>query len=119
MFPNKNLKIKRRLIKLHLLRTEKYLTKVGEIGLRLLQRDTPKDTTETSQSWSYKIEIDKKGGKITWSNSNSSDGIPIVILLRYGHGTKAGSYIPGYDFTSRSMEETRDRLSKDIEKELA
>ena len=70
---------------------EKTMRRFGEIGVEALSRATPKDTGKTAQSWSYKISRKGKNVRIEWRNGSvTKDGIPIVILLQYGHGTRNG-----------------------------
>ena len=75
------------------------LDKYGREGVRLLSSATPKDTGLTSESWSYKIERDeRKKVKIQFYNSNIQNGIPIAIILQYGHATKNGGWVEGKDY---------------------
>ena len=47
----------------------------------------------TASSWSYKIE--QKNGSVTiaFYNSNIQNGVPIAIILQYGHGTRGGGWV--------------------------
>lgn len=63
-----------------------------------LAKATPVDTGKTAASWSHRIVENEQGIKITWSNSNTANGIPIVLLLYYGHGTPSGRFVQGRDF---------------------
>lgn len=79
------------------------LDKFGERGVEALCKATPKDTGETSGAWYYKIE--KEAGKVTLSfhNSNIQNGAPIAILLQYGHGTRNGGWVEGYDYINPAL----------------
>lgn len=79
------------------------LDKFGEKGVNALSKATPKDTGKTSGSWYYKIE--KEAGKVTLSfhNSNIQNGYPIAILLQYGHGTRNGGWVQGYDYINPAL----------------
>lgn len=79
------------------------LDKYGQLGVNALADATPKDTGTTAASWDYTVSITKSGCSITWTNSNSSDGIPIVVLLQYGHATRNGGYVKGVDFINPTM----------------
>ena len=76
----------------------KCLDKYGRKGVEALTLATPRDSGKTAESWDYRINRDKDGVKITWTNSNVNKGVNIAIILQYGHGTRNGGYVhqPGY-----------------------
>lgn len=87
-------------------------TKYGEMGVRALQEATPKDTGDTANSWSYEIEENEGSVRIIWKNSSTTkDGIPIVVLLHYGHGTRNGGYVQGRDFINPAMQPIFDKIA--------
>jgi hypothetical protein len=94
------------------------LTKYALQGLHALINSTPKDSGLTSDSWSYDIEIRKSGFSIYWKNKNLVNGIPVVILLQYGHGTRSGSFVEGRDFINPAMRPIFDSLSENLWKEV-
>lgn len=74
-------------------------------GVIALAEATPKDSGETSDAWGYEIDIGKDRTTITWTNDNlTSYGTPVAILLQYGHGTRDGGYIEGFDFINPALE---------------
>lgn len=74
-------------------------------GVVALAEATPKDSGETSDSWDYVIDIGKDRTSITWTNSNvTNDGTPVAILLQYGHGTRNGGFVEGFDFINPALE---------------
>jgi hypothetical protein len=79
------------------------LEKYGEEGVRALQSTTPKDSGLTASSWSYDIEVEKDLITISWNNSNINDGVPIAVLIQYGHGTGTGGYVEGVDYINPAM----------------
>lgn len=87
-------------------------------GVSKLSEATPKDSGETASKWSYVIEKKQSGYSISWHNSNIEDGVPIVILLQYGHSTKNGSWVEGRDFINPAMKPIFDELSNDLWKEV-
>lgn len=111
-------------------RTHKYLTKLktknyrpileryANVGLNALRSATPKDTGETSSSWSYKVIVTRTGFGIQWFNSHTNNNIPIVILLQYGHGTRGGTFVEGRDFINPAMKPIFERISEEIWKEV-
>ena len=94
------------------------LKKYGDEGVRLLKEMTPRDTGETANSWSY--EIKEKGETITlaFTNSAQNDGIPIAILIQYGHGTGTGGYVPSNDFINPAMRPVFEKIANDAWKEV-
>ena len=62
----------------------------GKEGVAALASATPIDSGNTANSWYYKIERDKSSVSITYYNSNIQNGVPIAMILQYGHGTNHG-----------------------------
>lgn len=79
------------------------LAEYGRLGVLALQNATPVDSGVTSKSWDF--EIIQGIGKVTiaWTNSNIVDGVPIAVILQYGHGTKNGGYVEGIDYINPAM----------------
>lgn len=89
--------------------------KYGPIGVEALQQSTPKDTGKTAYGWSYQVH---RWG-ISWDNSSiTTNGVPIAILLQYGHGTRGGGYVKGIDYINPAMRPIFDKISSDIWKEI-
>ena len=87
------------------------LHKYGAKGVEALALATPKDTGKTAQSWSYEIKLERNGASIYWSNSNIQNGIPIAVILRYGHGTGTGGYVQGRDYISPAILPIFDKIA--------
>ena len=66
------------------------LDEYGEMGVKALELATPKDTGLTALSWYYEVIRDQNKISITWNNSNRNKGVPIAVLIQYGHGTGTG-----------------------------
>jgi hypothetical protein len=94
------------------------LEKYGAQGVTSLSSFTPKDTGETANSWSFKIETGQAGIKLVWSNSNIVQGTPLAILLQYGHGTRNGGYVEGLDFINPAMRPIFDQIVENLWKEV-
>lgn len=95
------------------------LEKYGREGVEALRINTPVDTGNTAGSWRYEIVDDKNGIGIRWVNDNvTKDGVPIVILLQYGHATSSGEYYQGKEFINSSLKPVFDKLEKEIEREV-
>ena len=74
------------------------LKRYGEEGVALLRKNTPVDTGKTAESWYYDISTTKSGMTLSFHNSNVVDGVPIAIILQYGHATNNGGYVTGIDY---------------------
>lgn len=94
------------------------LDKYGREGVEALKNYTPKDTGKTSESWYYNIE--RKDGIITLSfnNSNFNDGVPIAIILQYGHGTRNGGFVQGVDYINPALSPVFEKILNDMWEEV-
>lgn len=75
----------------------------GRQGVESLSSATPVDTGKSAESWSYEIVNEKDKTQIIFSNSNIQNGIPVVVLLQYGHATKSGGWVEGIDFINPAL----------------
>ena len=94
------------------------LDKFGRAGVVALQQATPKDTGLTAASWDYKIERSSGSVRISFHNSNIQNGIPIAILLQYGHATRSGSFVEGRDYINPAIQPIFDQIAEDAWKEV-
>lgn len=94
------------------------LNQYGRRGVDALSSVTPVDSGRTASSWNYEIHRSKELVEIVWTNSNVVDGVPIVILLQYGHATGNGGYVQGYDFINPAIRPIFDEIEKDLWKEV-
>lgn len=76
---------------------------VAREGVSALAAATPVNTGKTASSWDYEIVRTKTGATIYWTNSNVNDGVPVAILIQYGHSTGEGAYVQGTDFINPAM----------------
>lgn len=83
----------------------------GQEGVDALAKATPKDTGKTAASWSYEVTKGRESIVITWKNSNIVDGVPIAVILQYGHGTRNGGYVEGVDYISPAMRPVFERIA--------
>lgn len=74
------------------------LEKYAQKGVDALSAATPKDTGLTARSWHYKVASVRGTYTISWYNSNVVDGVPIAIVLHYGHATRNGGYVQGRNY---------------------
>ena len=94
------------------------LNKYGRKGVAALRAATPIDSGETAESWGYKIWSFRKSFKITWTNSNINDGVPIAIIIQYGHATGTGGYVQGKDYINPALKSIFDKLADDVWREV-
>lgn len=94
------------------------LDKYGSKGVAALKEATPKDTGLTANSWSYNIRRSKNSVIISFENSNINEGVPIAIILQYGHGTRNGGWVEGYDYINPAVRPIFDELAKAAWKEV-
>lgn len=94
------------------------LDKYAEKGVAALSSATPVDTGLTASSWYYRI--DRKDGliSITFLNSNINKGVPIAIILQYGHGTRNGGWVEGRDYINPAIRPIFDELADAAWKEV-
>ena len=106
---------------LHNLREFHYGRKLkhyGQKGVDALKAATPKDTGKTAESWSYEIVEQEGRTAIYWRNSNVVDGVPIAIILRYGHATRNGGYVEGIDYIDPAIRPIFEQMAKEVWKEV-
>jgi hypothetical protein len=95
------------------------LNRYGIEGVNALELATPKDSGITAGSWSYRVSTRRTGFGIAWFNDNVKDGVPIIILLQYGHGTRSGTYVEGRDIVNPAIAPIFDKIAEDIWKEVS
>lgn len=94
------------------------LDKYGREGVAALASATPTDTGLTASSWDYKIENAKGSITISFLNSNIQNGVPIAIILQYGHGTGTGGWVQGRDYINPAIQPVFDRIVSEAWKEV-
>ncbi len=94
------------------------LEKYGQKGVEALAEATPKATGKTAASWSYEIKMEKTGAVLSWKNANIVDGVPIAMILQYGHGTRNGGYVQGVDYINPAMKPVFDAIRDELWKEV-
>lgn len=93
--------------------------RLAQRGVDALSSVTPKDTGNTASSWTYRINVDSKGVSIAFLNYNKTKtGIPIVILLEYGHATGNGGYVKGKRFINPTIQPVMDEIAESVWKEI-
>ena len=97
----------------------KSLEKYGEAGVKALASSTPVKTGLTANSWYYEIENKNGVIRISFGNSNIQNGVPIAIILQYGHGTRNGGWVQGRDYINPAIQPIFDELTNNAWKEVS
>jgi hypothetical protein len=95
-----------------------FLDKYGREGVAALASATPVDTGLTANSWYYKIERKEGSAKVLFCNSNIQNGVPIAIILQYGHGTRNGGWVQGRDYINPSIQPIFDKIVDEAWREV-
>ena len=95
------------------------LDRYGREGVNALSSVTPRDTGETARSWEYKINRTKDRITIEFHNSNIQNGVPIAVIIQYGHATEDGGYVQGRDYINPVIRPLFDKMANDIWKEVS
>lgn len=94
------------------------LDKYGREGVAALASATPVDSGMTANSWYYEIERKRNSVTISFYNSNIQNGVPIAIILQYGHGTNNGGWVEGRDYINPAIQPIFDKITKDAWREV-
>lgn len=90
------------------------MEKYGQMGVDLLQSDTPIKTGKTASSWTFEIVVERDRYEIHWLNSNVNNGVNIAIILQYGHGTRQGGYVQGRDYINPVTQQVFDAMVEEL-----
>lgn len=94
------------------------LDKYGREGVAALASATPVDTGLTAASWYYRISNKNGVAKITFYNSNIQNGVPIAIVIQYGHGTGTGGWVEGRDYINPTIQPIFDKIADTVWREV-
>ena len=94
------------------------LDKYGREGVAALASATPVDSGLTAASWSYEIVRKQGSVSIVFNNSNIQNGVPIAIILQYGHGTGTGGWVQGRDYINPAIQPIFDKIANDAWREV-
>lgn len=94
------------------------LDKYGQEGVVALASATPVDSGLTANSWYYEIENKKGSVTISFHNSNIQNGVPIAIILQYGHGTGTGGWVQGRDYINPAIQPIFDKIAENAWREV-
>lgn len=88
------------------------LDEFGRDGVQALRNATPVDSGATAEAWDYEIKRTRDYTEIVWTNSNINDGVPIAVILQYGHGTGTGGYVQGRDYINPAVRPIFDKIAE-------
>lgn len=94
------------------------LHRFGRAGVAALASATPVDSGKTAASWYYEIERKNGSVEIKYCNSNIQNGVPIAVILRYGHGTRNGGWVQGRDYIDPAIRPVFDKIANDAWREV-
>ena len=94
------------------------LDKYGREGVAALESATPVESGLTARSWYYEIKHENGSATITFKNSNIQNGVPIAIILQYGHGTGTGGWVQGRDYINSAIQPIFDKIAENAWREV-
>jgi hypothetical protein len=94
------------------------LDRYGREGVAALASATPVRSGETASSWYYEIKQSPGSVIISFNNSHFNEGVPIAIILQYGHGTGTGGWVEGRDYINPAIQPVFDRIANDAWREV-
>ena len=94
------------------------LDKYGKQGVAALASATPVNSGETANSWSYEIVRSNGSIKIEFHNTHINQGVPIAIILQYGHGTGTGGWVQGRDYINPAIQPIFDKIADSAWREV-
>ena len=94
------------------------LDKYGREGVAALAAATPVDSGLTANSWYYEIENRSGTTTIIFCNKNIQNGVPIAIILQYGHGTRNGGWVQGRDYINPAIQPIFDAIADNAWREV-
>ena len=100
------------------LNIKRVLESYGQAGVSALASATPVETGLTASSWSYKIEQTNTSATLVFCNSNIQNGVPIAIILQYGHGTRNGGWVEGRDYINPAIQPIFDKITESAWREV-
>ena len=94
------------------------LDEYGREGVAALSSATPVDSGLTASSWYYKIENSHGRVVISFHNSNIQNGVPIAVILQYGHGTGTGGWVEARDYINPAIQPIFDEIANNAWREV-
>ena len=86
----------------------------GQRGVDALAEATPVESGLTATSWTYEVVRKKGKYQIIWHNTNVESGIPVAVLIQYGHATGNGGWVEGQDFINPAIRPLFDKIANEV-----
>lgn len=98
----------------------KVLKSLGNEGVRSLSEFTPiGETGQTSMGWSFVISKVGKQYELAFINrAHPGESVNIAKIIRLGHGTGTGGYVPPNDYITPAMSNVYKTAGDRIAKEM-
>mgnify|MGYP000999712231 FL=1 len=93
---------------------ESQLARYGAKGVKALASSTPVETGKTASSWSYSVTRKGDTWILSWENTNVVRGVPIAIILQYGHVTGTGGWVQGRDYINPAIKPLMDEIAEGV-----
>lgn len=87
------------------------LERFGKDGVAALSAATPVASGLTASDWGYEVLSKGATTSLIFTNSNIVEGVPLVILIQYGHATRTGGYVQGRDFINPAIRPIFDMIA--------
>lgn len=94
------------------------LERYAKEGMAALAAATPVASGVTAASWGYEITVTKNGFSVAWTNDNVVNGVPIAIILQYGHATGTGGFVQGQDYINPAIRPVIDKMTEALWREV-
>lgn len=90
------------------------LHRYGSLGVAALSRATPKDSGLTSGSWDYRVGQSGGTFSLSWTNSVKAGKTLLVMLIEFGHASRAGGFIYPVKFINKALKPVSDDLHREL-----
>ncbi len=94
------------------------LEEYAQEAIKALEAATPVDTGKTAKSWTYSIVRRSGEITITFKNTNINNGVPIALILQYGHATGTGGWVAGRDYINPALKPIFDKIEREAWREM-
>ena len=94
------------------------LERYAKKGVEALAAATPVESGLTANSWTYEIVNEKGSITINFINTNINNGVPIAVIIQYGHATGNGGWVEGRDYINPAIQPIFDEMVREIWREV-
>lgn len=94
------------------------LDRYGREGVAALASVTPVESGLTASSWYYEITNKNGIARISFYNSNVQNGVPIAVILQYGHATGTGGWVEGIDYINPAIRPIFEKIAESAWREV-